>query len=80
VGGDGGGVHDFREPGQGRIASEVVAADQGLDRRRWRRWALGGARLIGYLAYALTVALGIPAAILLLLLVAPRRGRRLPVA
>ncbi len=36
----------------------------------------GSVRFLGYLAYALTVALGIPALLLLVLLVAPRRGRR----
>ncbi|HEY8736003.1 MAG TPA: sugar-binding domain-containing protein [Candidatus Dormibacteraeota bacterium] len=41
-----------------------------------REPAIGGARFLGYLGYALTVALVIPAALLLLFLLAPRRSRQ----
>jgi beta-glucuronidase len=41
-----------------------------------RQPAQRSVRFLGYLAYALTLALGIPAAILLVLLLAPRRRRR----
>lgn len=45
-----------------------------------RQPAVRGVRFLAYLAYALTVALGIPAAILLLLLLTGPRRRRVPAA
>jgi beta-galactosidase len=60
--------------GQG-VQQKIVSSGFG----RPREPAVGGARFVGYLAYAVTVALGIPAAILLVLLRAPRRRRRIPV-
>jgi beta-glucuronidase len=51
---------------------KIVSSGTGSARQPAQR----GVRFLGYLAYALTLALGIPAAILLLLLVGPRRPRR----
>ncbi len=51
---------------------KIVSSGSGTARQP----VVGSVRFLGYLAYALTLALGIPALLLLLLLLAPRRARR----